>query len=521
MTVVETVSWAVAFVVTTIIVTGAVGKLGWPAPVMLVIVGAAISLIPAVPEVQLEPDLILYGVLPPLLFAAAIRTSIVDVRARQDSIGLLSVGLVAFTVVTVGIATSALIPAIPLAAAFAFAAVVAPTDAVAVTAVAGRLNLPRRVVTILEGESLLNDATALVALNASILAFTTTVRPLAIGAEFVIAVGVGIGIGFVIGWIVSSLRVRLRSAVLDTSITLVTPFAAFLGAQILHGSGVLAVVTAGLFLAYRAPIAASAEARVAELLNWRTIQFLLENAVFLFIGLSLKTVLSAAMRDGVNSWQTAIVCAGILAALVTSRFAWVMGTTMLYRRGPRRLRERSWSWQSGVVVSVAGVRGVVTLAAAFVLPPGFAHREYLQLLAFLVVSASLLGALALPPIIRALRLPAPNSEQESTERQLLLAEARQAGLRALDEEAIAEEDLMAAEALRTSARVLSDTIDRFGVVDATAHIDAQLRLRLVMLAAERAAVLDARSSGLYQEPAVASALRAIDAEEAALRAQIP
>jgi len=196
---VGTITWIVVFVLVTVTVTGLVGRVNFSAPVALVVVGGAVSFIPGIPQVGVEPELILYGLLPPLLFAAAIRTSIIDVRGRGDSILLLSVGLVAFTVVTVGFATWMLVPAITLAAGFAFAAVVAPTDAVAVTAIAGRLGLPRRVVTILEGESLLNDATALVALNAAIAALVSVVNPVEIGLEFVLAVVVGAGVGLLVG----------------------------------------------------------------------------------------------------------------------------------------------------------------------------------------------------------------------------------------------------------------------------------------------------------------------------------
>src|SRR5215207_296976 len=317
---VGTITWIVLFVITTVAVTGVVGRLGWSAPVALVIVGGAVSFLPGVPQVEVEPDLILYGILPPLLFAAAIRTSLIDVRARRDSILLLSVGLVAFTVVAVGFAAFALVPSITLAAAFALAAVIAPTDAIAVTAIAGRLGLPRRVVTILEGESLLNDATALVALSASIAAIVSVVTPSEIALEFLIAVGVGTAVGFASGWIVSWVRSRLHSAVLDTSLTLVTPFAAYLLGDVLHGSGVLAVVIAGLYLGFRAPAVSSAEARVAERLNWRTIQFLLENAVFLFIGLNLKGILAGALSTGPGFGETVLICVGLVSALVLSRF---------------------------------------------------------------------------------------------------------------------------------------------------------------------------------------------------------
>lgn len=518
---VATITWIVLFVITTVAVTGVVGRLGWSAPVALVVVGGAVSFVPGVPQVEVQPELILYGILPPLLFAAAVRTSVIDVRARRDSILLLSVGLVAFTVVTVGFATFALVPAITLAAAFAFAAVVAPTDAIAVTAIAGRLGLPRRVVTILEGESLLNDATALVALNASLAAIVTVVTPAEIGLDFVIAVAVGTGVGFATGFVVSWVRSLLHSPVLDTSLTLVTPFAAFLLGELLHGSGVLAVVIAGLYLGYRAPTVSSAEARVAERLNWRTIQFLLENAVFLFIGLNLQNILAGALRAGPGLWQTVVICIGILLALVISRFAWVMGITLLYRKGPRRLRERSWPWRNGVAVSSAGVRGVVTLAAVFLLPPETPMREYLQFLAFVVVVASLLGGLALPPIIRALKLPRPSFAQEITERRLLMAEARQAGIDLLESQEVSDEEQRVADLLRTDAGFLGETLETFGPDASIPQLEAKFRLRMAMLDAERGAVLAARREGRYQEPAIVSALQAIDAEETALRAQFP
>ncbi len=513
-----TITWIVAFVLVTVTVTGLVGRIGFSAPVALVVVGGAVSFIPAVPPVSIEPDLILYGLLPPLLFAAAIRTSLVDVRGRGDSILLLSVGLVAFTVLTVGFATWMLVPAITLAAGFAFAAVVAPTDAVAVTAIAGRLGLPRRVVTILEGESLLNDATALVALNASIAAIVSIVNPVEIGLEFVLAVLVGGGIGLAVGWIVSLVRKSLRSPVLDTSLSLVTPFAAFVMAQFLHGSGVLAVVVAGLYMGLRAPTVSSAEARVAERLNWRTIQFLLENAVFLFIGLNLSSILEGAIRTGPGVWETVWICIGLLLALTLTRFLWVGLTTLLYRRGPRRLRERSWAWRNGVAVASAGVRGVVTLAAVFLLPEETPQREFLQFLAFVVVVASLIGGLFLPMIVRGLKLPAPNVMQETTERRNLMAEARRAGIERLEAEASLDDEERVIDRLRQDAAFLGDTLDQYEAEQAVPQLESYYRLRKHMIIAEREAVLAARREGRYQEPAIVDVLRAIDAEETSLRA---
>jgi NhaP-type Na+/H+ or K+/H+ antiporter len=174
-------------VLVTVTVTGLSGRVGWSAPVALVAVGAIVSFVPGLPQITVEPDIVLYGILPPLLFAASIRTPLSDILARRDSIFVLSVGLVVFTVAVIGFSLWWLLPSIGLAAAFAFGAVVAPTDAVAVTAIAGRLRLPRRVVSVLESESLLNDATALVALNASIAAIVSVVHPWTVAGDFAIA----------------------------------------------------------------------------------------------------------------------------------------------------------------------------------------------------------------------------------------------------------------------------------------------------------------------------------------------
>ncbi|GAA2231772.1 sodium:proton antiporter [Herbiconiux moechotypicola] len=524
-----TIVWVVSFVVVTVAVTGLSGRIGWSAPIVLVVVGAVVSFIPGVPAVEVEPDLILYGLLPPLLFAAAIRTSFADVRARRDGILLLSVGLVAFTVVAVGLTAWLVVPAITLAAAFAFGAVVAPTDAVAVTAIAGRLKLPRRLVTVLEGESLLNDATALVALNAAIAAIVAAstgtsatgdaaaepLSPWLILLEFVIAVVVGVGFGFVVGGILAAVRKRLHSPVLDTSLSLITPYVAFIPAQLLHGSGVLAVVVAGLFLGLRAPVIQTAQARIAEALNWRTIQFLLENAVFLFIGLSLPAILEGALATGPGVWPTIWISAAILLSVFLSRFVWMMFTTSVYRFGPQWLRPRGWSWRNGIAVSVAGIRGVVTLAAVFLLPEETPGRAFLQFLAFVVVVGTLLGGAFLPFVIRRLHLPPPDFRQEQSEVHMLLAEAQTHGLARLDEELDEGVDRRVVERLRLNAGFLGDALENPGEGDEPLT-KTYNRLRRSMIAAERDAVLAARSEGRYQERAVKAVLAKIDVEETEL-----
>jgi Na+/H+ antiporter len=518
---VPTIIWIVSFVLGTVIVTGLSRRVGWSAPVALVAVGAIASFVPGVPRIKIDPDLILYGVLPALLFAAAVRTSLVDVRARRDSILALSVGLVAFTVLVVGLTAWLVVPMISLAAAFAFGAVVAPTDAVAVEAITGRLRLPRRMVTVLEGESLLNDATALVALTAASSAVVSFVDPWVVAADFGIAVGVGAAVGLAIGYVLSGVRRRLHSPVLDTSLSLITPYLAFIPAQLLHGSGVLAVVIAGLYLGYSAPVVQTAEARIAESLNWRTIQFLLENAVFLLIGLSLSGILAGAIRTGPGVWQTIGICLAILLALMVSRFVWVLALTAVYRFGTPRLRELSWSWRNGVATSFAGMRGVVTLVAVFLLPPETPAREFLQFLAFAVVVGTLLEGLALPWIIRGLRLPAPNVAQEQVETQLLLSEAHTAGSVRLDDEVTDADEDRVVSRLRSNATFLTEALENPVDSDAEQLPEAYRRLRISMIAAERGAVLSARSAGRYSDRAVQAVLAAIDAEEIALKASAP
>jgi CPA1 family monovalent cation:H+ antiporter len=338
-----------------------------------------------------------------------------------------------------------------------------------------------------------------------------------VAGHLVLAVVVGVSAGLAGGWALSVVRSRLEAPVLDTSLSFVAPFLVFVPAELLHGSGLLAVVVAGLFLGYRAPFVQSAEARVAESLNWRTIEFLLENAVFLLIGLALAGIWQGVGSAGVGVARTVWIALVVVAALVLSRLAWGLTVTALYRWGPSRMRRASWRWGQTIPVTLAGSRGVVTLAAVFLLPPQTPDRAFLQLLAFIVVVATLLIALAVPWSVRALSLEGPDLEQERVELELLLAEAQTAGLEELEagEEAI---DELVAHRLRTNATFLRDALD--GATPGSGRRPLQLSygaLREQTLGAERRAVLSARAQGRYQEPAVRAVLGIIDAEETALK----
>lgn len=512
------VAWVVAFVLLAVVVTGFARRLGWSAPVLLVAVGAGISFVPGLPEVHVEPEFVLYGVVPPLLFAAAFGTYVIDVGARRDTVVLLSVGLVVFTAFAVGWVTYLLLPAIGFAAAFAFAAVVAPTDASAVTAIAGRLKLPHRVVTVLEGESLLNDATALVLLNAAIAAIVSTSSPGLIAADLGLAVVGGVGVGLAIGWLVSTIRSRLRSPVLDTSLALITPYFAFIAADAVLGSGVLAVVISALYLGFRSPMVQSAEARFAEAVNWRTVSFLVENAVFLFIGLNAAGIIRRAVNELDGFWAPAGVCAVVIAALFLSRSAFVFLMVAVFRHGSRYMRAQDLRWEYAVVVSAANVRGVVTLAAIFLLPPQTPGRELLQLMAFVVVVVSLFTGILLPQLIRRLRLSAVDEKQEFADWEKLMAQAHARGLQRLEAEATDADHERVLNQLRGNATFISDSLEHESDTGSESFLIAYRRLRRIMIRAERQYVIQARREHLFAETVVAAALRAIDIEELTIRA---
>src|SRR3954470_8657767 len=295
----------VGIVATVIVVAGVCSKLDLPSPLVLIAVGVVGSYLPFVPDVALEPEVLLFGLLPPLLYAAAIQTSLIDFNANRRAILLLSVGLVVFTTVGVAWIVHAIIPDISWPICFAIGAVVAPPDAIAASAIARRIGLPRRVVTILEGESLLNDATALVALRSAvgaIVAWELMVR------DFVVAAGGGILVGLLFFVVVGYVRKHVTDPVLDSGLSFVTPFAAYIVAEEINASGVIAVVVAGLLLGHKAPILQSAQSRIAERMNWRSIAFLLEGGVFLLIGLQARTIIRDAAQDPLGAWRIALIC---------------------------------------------------------------------------------------------------------------------------------------------------------------------------------------------------------------------
>ena len=516
MTFPQTAAWCVGALLLVVGVTGLARKVGWSAPLVLVAVGVGIAFVPGVPAVRLEPDVVLVGVLPAVLFAAALQTSFLEVRARGDSILALSVGLVVFSAFAVGLVTWWLVPQMTFAAGLAFGAIVAPTDAVSVSAIAGSGKLPRRLAALLEGEGLLNDATALVTLNTAITAIAVPIGIGLIARDAVLAVVGGLLSGALVAVVLSSIRRRLKAPVLDTSLSLAAPYIAYLPAFAVGGSGFLAVVVTGVWLGYRAPLFQSAESRIAERINWRTVSFLLENAVFLLIGLQLPDIVRRASQSNIGLLQGALLIVGLYLAMVLARYVWVFAATVLYRFGPERFRERRWEWRTAFAISFAGVRGVVTLAAVFLLPPRTPQVGFLQLAAFVIVVLSLLQGLGLSSLVRRLRLPLPNPDQDRMQIRILMGEAQAAALERLDREITEEDPTEVVTSLRQTAqyRMGIGTTDEQGVA---ARPDAYARLRLAMLQAERQAVLEARREGRYEESTISAVLGDFDTIEAAMK----
>ena len=475
-----------ALVVVVGVVAWCARRLGWPEPLVLVVVGIGLSFVPHVLEISLSPDLVLIGLLPPLLYAAAIRTSLIDFKANRRPILLLSVGLVAFSTVATGLVTWWVVPGVTLAAGFAIGAVVAPPDAVAATTVARRVGMPRRVVSILEGESLVNDATALVALNTAIAAITTSVSVWHVGWDFVRAAGGGILVGLLAAFVLARVRRLIDDVVLDTTLSFAAPYIAFLPAEEIHASGVLAVVVTGLLLGHRAPVLQSASSRIAENINWRTVQFLLENVVFLLIGLQVRRILSSVSRTHL-AWGTVV---GSLPRRAAGGRAGPRACGCSARCSSLRLLRRpTWSWKVSVIVSWAGMRGVVTLAAVFVLPTATPQRALLTLAAFTVVAGTLLiQGLTLPWLVRRLALPGPDVAEDALQAAGLVNTAANAGLAVLDEVATDDDPPEVLEALRDRAMSRSNRIwEQLGRSQHELEPPSATyrRLRLQMLSAER------------------------------------
>lgn len=543
------------------------GRLGVAAPLLLVILGVGLSFIPGVPDLEVEPELILAGVLPPLLYSAAVNMPAQDFRRNFKPISALAVVLVVVTTLGTGWFFHALIPDIGWPAAFALGAVISPTDAVAATSVGKKLGLPSRVVAVLEGEGLVNDASALVLLRSAVAALGGAVSIWGVAGDFLFAVLAAVAVGVVVGYVNVRVRGWLNDAVLTTAISFVVPFIAYLPAEEIGASGVLSVVVAGLVTGHQGARFLRAQDRLAETINWRTLAFLLEGAVFLFMGKELKKSLEQVQQSEFSTWHAVGIGLAASAIVILLRIAFVGPMVALLRQDTKRAHEsipkldkmqarldsqepderfterrmqfmqtritrvsadvafqlnETLGWRGGVVLGWAGMRGAITVAAAQTLPQDTPHRPQLILIAFVVAATTLLlQGFTLPAVIRMAKVTPDDPVRLRGEYSRLVQELQRAASEALDDPDVTgpPDDPVLKQVIdlvRKDSIVGRVRESRDAGADNREGREQYFRLRLKVLAAERTALLHARKLGLYSSQSLTHAQNLLDLEEARL-----
>jgi monovalent cation/hydrogen antiporter len=495
-----------------------------PYPILLVLGGLGLALVPGAPQIELNPDLVLLLFLPPLLYADAWEMSWRDFRANKRAIAQLSVGLVFATVLVVGWVAHALIPGMPWAVAFALGAIVSPTDAVAATAIAKQVGLPRKLVAILEGESLVNDASALVAYRFAVVAVATGAFSLASAALTFLWVAVaGVAVGLAGGWIIAQLSKRIADPYILILFSLVSPYLVWLPAEALHASGVLAAVTAGLFVGYRSPRILRAEARIPAYAVWETWVLLLNGLAFILLGLQLRTVVEGFEHGRLVQ----MVGLGLLVTLTVAgvRIFWVYPSAIIPRAVfPAIARKDPLPTMRALfIVGWSGMRGVVSLATALALPltvengAHFPYRAELIFISFVVVLVTLLvQGLTLTPLIRLLDvMDDGGAEREEQHARLAAVKAgQQRVLALLDEPWIPR---ARAEALHQSLeerRLRLEAKAKGGVAAEQGTGTGYRRLMRELIEAQRAALIKLRDEGVISDDVLHRIEFQLDVEEA-------
>jgi Na+/H+ antiporter len=494
-----------------------------PYPILLVLGGLVLGFGPGVPKVTMPPEVVLIGILPPLLYVSAFFTGLRELRQNLRPISLLAVGLVAMT--TLGVAAVAhMVADLPWAEAFVLGAVVSPTDPIAATAIGRRLGVPRRLTDIIEGESLVNDGMALVLLRTAIVAAVSgSFSPWDAGGRLVLNIVGGVAIGLVVGYVIRRVRRVLDNPPLEVTLAFLTGYFAFLPASALGVSGVLAVVTAGIYLGWYTPELTTAQTRMQGNGFWEILTFLLNVLLFGLVGLQLRPILdSLAGRGG---WSLVGEAAVIVLAVIVIRIFWVFPATYLPRWLIPHVREHDPypPWRYPAFVAWNGMRGAVTIAAALLIPlttdagTPFPSRDLIIFFAFAVVLATLVvQGLSLPAVIRTLGLEEDDGGADGEE-AFARVRAAEAALERLDElvgEAWVLDDT--AERLRGLYRF---RIDRFSArvdPDGDGKIEKRSlkyqRLRRELLEAERRAVVELRNTGEISDEVMRRIERDLDLE---------
>jgi monovalent cation/hydrogen antiporter len=495
-----------------------------PYPILLVVGGLVLGFLPGVPRLELPPDVVLAGFLPPLLYGSTFFTSLRDLRANLRPIGLLAIGLVITTMVGVAVIAHEAIDHMGWRESFVLGAVVAPTDAIAATEIARRLGVPRRFVTIVEGESLVNDGTALVLYRVAIAAVVTgSFSFWDAGLRFVANAVGGVAIGVAVGFLVAAVRRRLHNPPVETTISLLTGYFAYLPAQAVGASGVLAAVTVGIYMGRRTPELTNAEQRLQGAAAWEIITFVLNSLLFMLVGLQLHGILDRL--SNVTAGHLAKWGALAAAAVAAIRMLWIYPGTYVPRFLFPRIRARDpyppLSYPTAI--GWAGMRGAVSLAAALAIPltvhsgAPFPHRDLIVFLTFCVILGTLVvQGLTLPVLIRALGFEDDGlAAREEAKARIKAAEAALVRL----EERVAEGDVLdeTAERIRGMFNFRSRRFrarfddDDDGSIEERSQ--AYQRLMRDLFDAERAELVRLRGEGLINDEVMNRVLRDLDLED--------
>jgi monovalent cation/hydrogen antiporter len=496
-------------------------SVGVPYPILLVLGGLVIGFVPGMPTVELPPELVLVMFLPPLLYWAGFFSSPRDLQADARAISTLAVGLVLATIGVVAAVAHATVDGLPWAAAFALGAIVSPTDPLAATAIGRRLGVPRRMVNVLEGESLVNDATALVAYRIAVAAAVGgAFVAWQAGLRFVVGAAGGVAVGLAVGWLVAELRRRLDDPVTEIVVSLATGFAAYLPAERLGVSGVLAAVTAGLYVGWRAPELASAPTRLLGFSFWEILVYLLNAVLFILVGLQLHPILSGVSGRSVASLvgQATLVSGVVIAVRLAWEFTIPYLTRLLDRR-PAQVTRRMGA-RERLVLGWSGMRGAVSLAAALALPLDFPQRDLLVFLTFAVILATLVvQGLTLPSLIRRLRVRGDDAEErEEVRARLVATDAALARLEELAGEEWTRDDTV--ERLRGLYQFRHRRLKaRAGIFEDDGTEDRSLayqRLVRELLEAQRHAIVRLRNQGTISNDVMHRIERELDLEDTRL-----
>jgi Na+/H+ antiporter len=502
-------------------------RLSIPYPIVLVIGGALVGFVPGLPEVNLDPDVVLVVFLPPLLYSTAFFANLSDLRRDLRPISITSIGLVLATMCAVAAVAHAVVPGMSWEVAFVLGAIVSPTDPLAGAMIMRRLDVPRRQVSVVEGEGLFNDATALVAFRVAVAAVVGGSFSLASASlDFVLAAAGGVAIGLAIGFLVAEIRKRTQDAQVSITISLLTGYAAFLPANAIGASGVLAAVTAGIYMGVRGPSIIAPRTRLQGVFVWDILDYLINAVLFVLVGLELRAVVDAL--GGYSVGELAGYALAVCGVVVATRIVWAMTVPFIIRAIDRResQRARRTTWRSRLVVAWSGMRGAVSLAAALAIPlttdagAAFPNRDLVIFLTFSVIFFTLVvQGLTLPALIRALRITSDGG-QESEEIHARVVAAK-AAIAQLDE--LEGEDWTRDDTVDRMRALYQYRIRRFaaraGKIEDDGYEDRSLayqRTVQIVLEAQREALIRMRSTGELSNEVMNRVFQELDLEESRL-----